>query len=490
MKRTEIISKLLKEGFSEKTLMNFTDKQLGVLSNRIDESVSPVTASVTKMKENPKFAMDVENISKSTGKPVELVPENKDAMPGLKAKKEVKEGGVPGLNAKKSSGELSHGTTKKEVKEGGVPGLNAKKSSGELSHGTTKKEVKEGGVPGLSKPKVVKETGVPGLNAKKSSGELSHGTTKKEVKEAEGAMPGLTVKSGKKSVEEEKPSVGTTKNKKTETNGKEVEDKKTNGKNDKRAAFIEMLKKKKNKENVNEWVENVAKKTYHPFTTKNDIMEMIFNKMEEVGEEVEVPRKVGGKLPGFLTSRAIKSAGADAPAPAKPKTRPTTEPGTTPRKSPNWDPFRKPDPGLNPRPKAGVGQKSVNEISQNLIDKSAIVAQHKADSGDSFTRSLKNRQVTRFSSAISKSLQDSAESIGLKIKGKFEDTYHILYQEPDYSMIFTVLIKPKETKLISTHLIKGNEKVQIGLGDIKENVLRKVKRLVSIIGDEIKNRDF
>ena len=35
MKRTELIGRLLKEGFSEKTLVNFTDKQLNDLSERI-----------------------------------------------------------------------------------------------------------------------------------------------------------------------------------------------------------------------------------------------------------------------------------------------------------------------------------------------------------------------------------------------------------------------------------------------------------------------
>ena len=35
MKRNEIVEKLIKEGFSEKTLVKFTDKQLNELSDRI-----------------------------------------------------------------------------------------------------------------------------------------------------------------------------------------------------------------------------------------------------------------------------------------------------------------------------------------------------------------------------------------------------------------------------------------------------------------------
>ena len=38
-------------------------------------------------------------------------------------------------------------------------------------------------------------------------------------------------------------------------------------------------------------VENVAKKHYHPFTSKNDIMEMIMSKMENVKDTEFLPLK-------------------------------------------------------------------------------------------------------------------------------------------------------------------------------------------------------
>lgn len=415
MKRSEIIKQLMNEGFSERTLINFTDKQLDSLSSRIlGEQVATTTvpgqkgATVTVSSKNPNFTGIMTNLQRQGIKNINVtesgvpglkakeVKECEGAMPGLKAKKEVKEAGVPGLTAKKTSGELKNGTAEKEMKESGVPGLTAKKSSGELKNGTAQKEMKEAGVPGLTAKKSsgelkngtaqkeMKESGVPGLKAK-SSGKLGHGTAQKEMKEAAGAMPGLTVKgttakpttkstSKKETKEEEvtekKPSAGLSKEKKSEVvkkakaggdigkKGKGFEKvvaaaKKGGAKDPKAVAAAAMWKniKREGKE-INEWVEDVAKKHYHPFTSKGDIMEMISSKMEEMNEE-------GGdnKLPGFLKAKAIKSSGGDvdtmdAPAPAVPKTKPGTKPVTKPGETPKKTPYKPPFPRKNPHPKA------------------------------------------------------------------------------------------------------------------------------------------
>lgn len=42
MKRKDIVSKLIKEGFSEKTLTNLNDKQLNLLFNRLNEQATSV----------------------------------------------------------------------------------------------------------------------------------------------------------------------------------------------------------------------------------------------------------------------------------------------------------------------------------------------------------------------------------------------------------------------------------------------------------------
>lgn len=69
MKRQEIIKKLIKEGFSPKTLVNFSDKQLITLSERVlSEDADPVvnipktdTEAITKAKQNKKVFTTYEN---------------------------------------------------------------------------------------------------------------------------------------------------------------------------------------------------------------------------------------------------------------------------------------------------------------------------------------------------------------------------------------------------------------------------------------------
>jgi hypothetical protein len=61
MKRNELVGKLMKEGFSEKTLVNFTDKQLNNLSERmLGESTQKGSVVMSKMATNP---MDVKKMT-------------------------------------------------------------------------------------------------------------------------------------------------------------------------------------------------------------------------------------------------------------------------------------------------------------------------------------------------------------------------------------------------------------------------------------------
>ena len=65
MKRNEIVEKLIKEGFSEKTLVKFTDKQLSDLSSRIlGESITNVASTDVKTQDElrkKKFKIDLNN---------------------------------------------------------------------------------------------------------------------------------------------------------------------------------------------------------------------------------------------------------------------------------------------------------------------------------------------------------------------------------------------------------------------------------------------
>jgi hypothetical protein len=66
MKRTELIGRLLKEGFSEKTLVNFTDKQLNDLSERIVTTTQAMASNpeIQKLANDPNKTVEVKEILK------------------------------------------------------------------------------------------------------------------------------------------------------------------------------------------------------------------------------------------------------------------------------------------------------------------------------------------------------------------------------------------------------------------------------------------
>lgn len=97
---------------------------------------------------------------------------------------------------------------------------------------------------------------------------------------------------------------------------------------------------------LNEWVDKIVGDTVHPFTSKNEIMSLIQQKLTE--QEVAEPEVETETLPEFLTYDAIKGA---QPAPAEPTTKPTTRPGKPDQKPRPRTPYQ-PGPGINPRPKA------------------------------------------------------------------------------------------------------------------------------------------
>jgi len=336
MKRSEIIKQLMTEGFSEKTLVNFSDKQLASLSSRILSEQTTSTLGVKNIKSTNTTAI---NDAKRKGETFSIYRES--TTPGLKSKKEVKEceGKMPGLTSKKTNGELSHGTVKEE---GPMPGLTVKKTTGKLGRGTVKEEEMtekkpSAGLSAKKKSEVVKKA--------KSGGDI--GKKGKEFKDVEAAAKKGGAKDPKavaaaamwKNIRREEEECSECK--KTETTDKkksEVVKKSISGKD----------VGKKGKE-INEWVENVAKKHYHPFTSKSEIMEMISSKMEEMNEIDN-----DNKLPGFLKAKAIKSRGevGTMTAPAQPKTKPGVKPDTRPGERPRKNPYQPPFPRKDPHPKA------------------------------------------------------------------------------------------------------------------------------------------
>jgi len=99
---------------------------------------------------------------------------------------------------------------------------------------------------------------------------------------------------------------------------------------------------------LTEWVDQVVGDKVYPFTSKDDIMSLIQQKLDE--QEVMEPEvDVDIKLPDWLTYDAIHNAGAAEPA--EPTTKPRVDPGKTePGKKPRT-PYQ-PGPGINPAPKA------------------------------------------------------------------------------------------------------------------------------------------
>jgi hypothetical protein len=99
MTRAQIIKKLISEGFSEKTLVNFSDKQLDKLSTKLLGEGLKVKAD--DLKSDPALA------DKLKDKDVTVVPEEEAEEPKKKkiTKKEVKEtsnkNGIKSLNLKK-----------------------------------------------------------------------------------------------------------------------------------------------------------------------------------------------------------------------------------------------------------------------------------------------------------------------------------------------------------------------------------------------------
>jgi len=102
---------------------------------------------------------------------------------------------------------------------------------------------------------------------------------------------------------------------------------------------------------IEEWVLNLGESKYSQFTSKNDIMNIISEKMETTFQPMPKTKAKKGHngVPEFMTYDSIVAAAEPAPAPTKPDVDTPTKP-KTPGK-PTIDPFE-PGPGTDPKPKA------------------------------------------------------------------------------------------------------------------------------------------
>ena len=397
MNRQIIVNKLLKEGFSQKTLMNFSDKELKSLSSRIlgeSEVMIPKSDPMLKQKvaaaQKEKKTIETYESKDLKGGQKKLDKNHNGKLDSqdfkiLRGKKsEVKERYITHSIDERMMGPMSvaYEIFEKvdepfEIKD--LESLvNEYISYSEISPNVAKRFMEDESwwdEVGYNVKELIKKFG--GKEGDKpfdthESKDLKGGQ-KKLDKNNNGKLDSQDFKmlrSNKSEVKEEKPSAGLSKEKKSEVvkkakkggdigkkgkGFKEIEKsaKKGGAKDPKAVAAAAMWKNiKREQVEVSEWVEKLAEQKYHSFTSKKEIMEMIGNKMGEVEVGPKVTKGHNG-IPEFMTSKSLlglkNSDVKTAPAPVKTPT-PVKDPSTKPK-----DPFR-PKPGKNPRPKASLSE--------------------------------------------------------------------------------------------------------------------------------------
>lgn len=296
MKRSQLIETLVKEGFSEKTLANFTDKQITVLSERIigEQPTMGKGSVVMKKGSNP---LEVKKIT-DTGINVEL----REKLIGNQKKLDKNHNGkIDGQDFKIMKGQKKQ---KKEVKEGDY--FEKRKEDAKSWLEKNKEGMKICKDCGKVKSKCECKNDDEKINEEKPSAGLSKEKKSEVVKKAKKGMD-----IGKKGKGFEKI---------------EKKAKESGAKNPKAVAAAAMWKnvkrESKEKNSVLEWVDSLVENNYHSFTSKNEIMELIQVKLNENNPAPSQPKP-------------------DAPV----REKPTTKPGKPKRENPF-------EPKHTPKPKA------------------------------------------------------------------------------------------------------------------------------------------
>lgn len=327
MKRNEIVEKLVKEGFSEKTLVKFTDKQLNELSDRIlsEQTVKgsvvmkKATTNATDVKKMTDQGLNVELREKEQLSPKQKknIDKNKNGkidkqdfmilLKGKKSEKKCEDCDKPHKDCTCNKEYMGEGEYHEKRKEDAKDWFEKNKEGMKLCKGCDKPKSK--------------------CECKKDVSELIrfYDDDGERIKDKKG-----------------KDSYSSTKDKDFEEKTKSKKE-----------------KKKEDKKDINEtknWVKNlVENKEFHSFTSKNEIMELIQTKLNEsemMTQHGPKVKKGHNGIPEFMSYDAIVAA-------AEPKTEPSTKPAPTkdpgtktpPKKDPRKTPF-KPGPGPNPKPKA------------------------------------------------------------------------------------------------------------------------------------------
>jgi hypothetical protein len=123
-------------------------------------------------------------------------------------------------------------------------------------------------------------------------------------------------------------------------------------------------KKKMNESSseVEEWVLDLTESKYSQFTSKNDIMNIISEKMETTFQPMPATRAKKGHngVPEFMTYDSIMAAAQPSPSPVETPTKPDVDTPTRPQEDEPWDPFE-PQPGPDTKPKALAEKKKIKK---------------------------------------------------------------------------------------------------------------------------------
>jgi hypothetical protein len=392
MKRNELVDKLVSEGLSEKTLSKLTDNQINILGSRMlgeqmkkGDVVVPTNTDPNKIKQLTAQGLDVALVNKPATE-----GEVTEELKGNQKKIDKNHNGK--IDAQDFK--ILKGQKNKTCVHCGKEMSNCSCDDSHL--GESKPSA------GLSKEKkseVVKKAKSGGDIGKKGKG--FEKLANKAAKEYGSKEAGKKVAAAAmwKNIHESNSELNAKRNLHFELKEAGVSDvdleskdinelaekhsKNTNVKNAhefyKRVNSKTMNIASKMNETKN-WVNNLVEdKYFHNFTSKNEIMELIQTKLNETATMSRT------KLPTFLTSKAIKSAGP-ATAPTKPVTKPDTptkprvnpdNPGISPAPAPQAEsaPTTKPKPTTKPDIKPGKPR--VNPENPGISPAPAPQAKHK-----------------------------------------------------------------------------------------------------------------
>jgi hypothetical protein len=387
MKRDVIVSQLIKEGFSEKTLVRFSDKQLSDLHERIviDADKLKTNQKLKDLANDPNTEVEVEEELKGKQKNIDKnhngeIDAEDFAILNKEKKGESKEDvneadmGLTVKGSKSSSSSVFGGSPKKSSspKKKSTP---KKKEEGETEEGEVDESL-NGLMLGVIKDKLSKDLGREPENHEidKAHEDFVNSWKKdnepKEKKKkgfAVGKQPSPNFNGYKKKKEEKEGEVeeGDYHNERSEKALEKSKEDFPQLKNIKKCDECGKVEskckcKKEDVKEIKNWVKGlVENKEFHSFTSKNEIMELIQTKLTESNTMVQHGPKVKkghNGIPEFMSYDAIVSAEPKtAPSKPAPSTKPGTRPTPTRREDPRKTPFQ-PGPGTNPKPKAKMAE--------------------------------------------------------------------------------------------------------------------------------------